>query len=149
MDDLVRILTDFGGILWQLLQLLVVEVGGMILKWSLLITWVALCLWAIDWRKMWPRLAAGAWAPLTLIAGTITLVWGWMFPSEAVILGTITLPNFWWQLLAMGGIVSIALICGWLQGVLGCYPAEVELQPATGDGHGHSHPDGLAPAHEH
>jgi hypothetical protein len=116
------------------------ETKHMLICLTLLAVWTAWCLFAIDWRKLWPWLAQGAWAPLVLIALMIAAVWAWMAPGTLPILG-LTLPNFFWQLLAMGLIVGFGLFCGWLQGLLQWYPAEVELYPVGvhADDHAHSH----------
>jgi len=149
MHDLGQVLIDLGNLLWELVRLLVVEVGGLALQWSLGIAWIAFCLWAIDWRKLWPRLAEGAWAPLALLATMIGLVWGWMFPSEMLVLGKITVTNFWWQLLAVGTVVGVGFFCGWLQGVFGWHPTDVPLEPPPPHGHDHEHAHEHAPAHGH
>jgi hypothetical protein len=49
-----------------------------------------------------------------------------------------TIPNFWWQLGGVGLLVGTALFCGWLQGVLGWTPEEIDLEPPVhAAAHGH------------
>jgi hypothetical protein len=49
-------------------------------------------------------------------------------------------PNFLWQLGAVGALAAIALFCGWLQGYFGWTPEEVSVEPApAAHGHGHDH----------
>jgi hypothetical protein len=94
------------------------------------------CLWAVNWRLAWPVLAAGGWAPLTLIALMAALVWSRVWPSTAVLFGVIPVPNVLWQLGAVGLLVGVALFCGWLQTRLGWFPAEIDLEPPV---HAHDH----------
>jgi hypothetical protein len=145
MENLQQILGELFVALWRLFL-----VGGaLVLQWALLIAWIAWCLWAVDWRKMWPRLAEGAWAPLVLLALMISAVWSWIAPSSYSCLG-VMLPNFAWQLLAVGLIVGLGLFCGWLQLVLRWHPAglDVDAAPAHGDDHGHGHGEHGHESHE-
>jgi hypothetical protein len=109
---------------------------------ALLVIWVAWCLFAIDWRKLWPRLAEGGWAPLVLLTLMIAGVWSWMAPGTCNCLG-IPVPTFWWHVLATALIVGLGLFCGWLQMLMHWHPTEVELHPAPAHGHDHGH------GHEH
>jgi hypothetical protein len=49
--------------------------------------------------------------------------------------------SFWRQLANIVLLVALTLLCGWLQGVMGWTPVEMELEPpadsAGHDGHGH------------
>ena len=103
---------------------------------ALLSVWVGWCLGAIDWRKLWPRLADGAWAPLVLLTLMIAGVWSWISPGACTCLG-ITIPSLWWHLLATALLVGLGLVCGWLQILAGWHPTEVELHPAAVHGQGH------------
>jgi hypothetical protein len=93
------------------------------------------CVWwlaAVNWKKLWPALAQGAWAPAVLLLVMATLVWSRLVPGE---LG--------WQLTVVGSLACLALFCGWLQGSFGWTPPEIVLEPAAETGHDHFH------AHEH
>jgi len=92
--------------------------------------WCAWWLFCVDWTKAWPVLAKGGWAVCVLMAFLAALVWSALFPHR---------PNFWWQLGAVSLLAAAALVCGWLQGVLGWTPAEVTFDPPADahDGHGH------------
>jgi hypothetical protein len=130
---------------WQgLLEQLAVLLGKILekliqdaLAWSLLIVWLAWSLWGINWKKVWPVLAGGAWVPLVLVMVLAALVWSQMFPGECEFLGLWVIPNFWWQLGDVCLIVAATFFCGWLQGVLGWQPVEVNLEPPAPTGHGH------------
>jgi hypothetical protein len=117
-----------------------VELLALGLQWSLLLAWVAWWLWGVNWKKAWPVLARGAWAPAVLLLLVSALVWSRLTPSEGSFLGLITVPNFWWQLGAVGLLAALTLFCGWLQGVMDWAPAEISLEPpAPTAHHGHGH----------
>jgi hypothetical protein len=100
--------------------------------------WCAWWLWAVDWKKAWPVLAQGAWAPVVLLGLLGALVWSRISPSECDCLAVVRIPNFWWRLGGVAALAATALFCGWLQGRLGWAPAEVDLEPppeAPGRGH--------------
>jgi hypothetical protein len=109
---------------------------------GVLVVWM---LWAVDWRRAWPVLAAGGWLPLTLIGLMAAFVWSRVWPSTAILFGVVFVPNILWQLGAVGLLIGLALFCGWLQTRLGWYPPEIDLEPpahgpesahaATHDGH--------------
>jgi hypothetical protein len=102
--------------------------------------WVVFWVWAVDWRKLWPLLGQGGWAPLVLLMVAVALAWSQLDPSTSVRLG-FPVPNFWWQLAVVAFLVATALFCGWLQGSFGWAPPEVELEPpgAPGQHHAHGH----------
>ncbi|MCI0379965.1 MAG: hypothetical protein L0215_20480 [Gemmataceae bacterium] len=107
------------------------------MQWSLLIAWFAWWLLAVNWKKTWPALAQGAWAPVVLLMLVAALAWSRIAPSEYNI-GFAYVANFWWQLGAVGLIAAATLFCGWLQGVFHWAPAEISLEPpAHAEGHGH------------
>ena len=131
-----------GNTLWQLVLVLgqlFVEIGGLLLTWSLLIAWLSWWLWAVNWRKAWPQLASGGWAPVALLIVMAALVWASIAPSNCDCLRVVMVPNFWWQLGGVSLLAAIALFCGWLQGVLGWYPAEIEIGPPAFVAAGHPH----------
>jgi hypothetical protein len=137
MTELSNILQQLGADLINLFTIL----ARLAAPWWPVLVWVAFWLWAVDWRKLWPRLAEGAWAPLTLIGIMVALIWSSLSP-EPYSIGGVELVVFWWQLLAVATLISSALFFGWLQCVAGWYPAEIAIEaPATG-GHGHDHGQG-------
>ena len=116
-----------------------VELLRLGLVWSLLLAWVAWWTFAVDWKKTWKVLAQGAWVPLVLLAVTGAFVWSRIEPGKWNLLNVVAVPNFWWQLLAVGLLVGLTLFCGWLQGVFGWTPAEVSLEPPATAGHDPHH----------
>ncbi len=112
--------------------------------------WMAFWLWAVDWRKVWPVLAAGAWAPCVLLILLISLVWSRVSPAPCDCIG-VRLPNFWWQLGSVAALAGCALFSGWLQGVIHYAPLDVPVEPpAHADhGHGHGHDHGHDQGHDH
>jgi hypothetical protein len=118
------------------LWLLLVEVFRLSLTYALLIAYVAWWLWGVNWQKLWPTLSRGAWAPLVLLTVIAALAWAEIAPATWH-----GIPNFWWQLGASGLLVGLALFCGWLQGVFGWTPPEMNLGAATASVHNHGHGD--------
>jgi hypothetical protein len=111
--------------------------------------WCAWWLWGVNWKKAWPMLAAGGWAPVVLLMIVATLVWSRLSQGPWS-LGAVVVPNVWWQLGGVCVLAAIALLCGWLQGWFGWTPAEISLEPpAEHDDHGHheAHPSHNGPAH--
>jgi hypothetical protein len=131
---------------WQLfLQVLIdlAKLVGSLLslagQWWLLIAWFAWWLLAVNWKKVWPVLAQGAWLPVLFLLVIAALAWSRMFPSHRNVLG-VTVANFWWQFGATLLLGASALFAGWVQGLIGWTPVEVELEPpASADSHGHAH----------
>jgi hypothetical protein len=111
------------------LATLFVEIGALALRHILLIAWVAWWLWAVDWAKAWGMLAKGGWVVVVLLSLISARVWASVAPGSFDVLGLVEIGNFWWQLGAVALIVLLALFCGWLQGVFGWAPAEVDLEP--------------------
>jgi hypothetical protein len=105
-------------------QLFALALGGI-----LMIIWIVWWLWAVNWQKAWPTLASGAWMPALLLCVLAALVWSRIAPSEGNVLGVVALGNFWWQLGAVGLLACLALVCGWLQGLMNWAPAEISLDP--------------------
>ena len=114
-QNIVELVTVLGRLALQLLQF----VGS----WSLLIAWIAWWLWGVHWKKTWPVLAQGAWAPALLLLVLVALAWSQISQG----------PSFLSRLVCVSGLAAIALFCGWLQGVFGWAPAEVQLEPPTSD----------------
>jgi hypothetical protein len=90
--------------------------------------WCAWWLWGVNWKKAWPVLAGGAWAPVVLLMVMAALVWSRIAPASCDCLG-FPVANFWWQLGAVGALVTLALFCGWVQGRLDWTPQEINLEP--------------------
>lgn len=120
----------------QVLTRLAMELLEQSLTHALLLAWLAVALCGINWKKMWPVLATGAWAPGVLLLLISAVVWASLVPEPCTCLGFMTVPNFWWQLGAVGLVAALTLVCGWLQGVLGWTPPEIDLTPPP-PGHGH------------
>lgn len=131
MDFLTRIFSGFAQIAGGLAEL------GLALwetaaAWALLILWIVWWLAAVDWRKMWPVLGRGGWAPLFLLVVLAALVWSRLDATERFA------PVFWWHLAAVSALVLLAFVCGWLQGILQCAPPEISVNPPPTH-HAHSH----------
>ena len=128
--------------LQQIVTLLLALIGELVqyvLGWSLLIVWVAWWLWGVNWKKAWPVLSQGAWAPFMRLALAGAMVWSQLAPSNCTCLGFVTVPNFWWQLGGVGLLLAVTLFCGWLQGVFQWAPAEIDLEPPAPAAHDHGH----------
>ncbi len=107
-----------------------------------ILLWIVFWLCCVNWRKTWPVLAQGGWAPVVLLMFISAEAWSRIAPGDCNCLGFMTVPNFWWQLGSVCTLVAIALFCGWLQTISGWAPPEIRLEPqpgAHGHGHGHSH----------
>ena len=147
-------LVDLGKTLWQLGTLLLTLLGWLLLllvRWSLLAAWLAWWLWGVNWRRAWPVLAQGAWAPLMLLLLVAALAWSRIAPAEYNLWGFWIIPNFWWQLGAVSLLALTALFCGWLQGRLNWAPPDVQIEldsSAVDATHGHEHPVGTLHGHE-
>jgi hypothetical protein len=127
--------------LFLILMSLLADLSRFASHWLLLIVWVAWWLWAVNWQRVWPVLARGAWLPVVLLLVMAALVWSQLAPSDCNCLGFITVANFWWQLGAVGSMGALTLFCGWVQGYFGWTPPEIDLEPAAPAGHesGHGH----------
>lgn len=132
MVELFQTLWQLVTVLWTLL----VQVLHLILVWALLLAWLAWALFAVNWRKAWPTLAAGAWVPVVLLGVLAALVWANLEPYPAFAFA----PPFWSHLAAVTLVAAATLFLGWLQGVLGWCPPEIDLEPpAAAHDHGHAH----------
>ncbi len=112
--------------------------GGILVAW---------CLWAVNWRRLWPVLADGGWAPLVLIGLMAAACWSLIWPVDAVVFGFLRVPNGLWQVGSAGVLIGVALFCGWLQTRWGWSPPEIVLEPPAHapaphghDDHGHAEP---------
>jgi hypothetical protein len=111
-----------------------------LLPWAL---WVVFWLCCVNWKKAWPVLAQGGWAPVVLLLFISAEVWSRIAPGACGCLGFMIVPNFWWQLGFVCTLAAIALFCGWLQSLTGWSPVEVSVEPApVAHGHGHDHHGG-------
>jgi hypothetical protein len=126
-------LTQLGEVFWALWTLVLALLAFIaallphVLGVGLWCVWWAL---GVNWKKMWPALAEGGWAPLVLLMVAITLAWSRIVPGQ--------LP---WQIVVVGGLVGLALFCGWLQTYFGWSPPEIAVEPVghADDHHGHDH----------
>lgn len=136
MAELVQ---TFGELLFVLGKL-VVEIVQLGWKASLLIGWIAWWLLGVNWQRVWPVLGQGAWVPALLTGILTALICSQAIPYSSICLGVVRVANtFWWQLGVMGMLMISALLCGWVQGIFGWAPGEVELQPTpTPAEHGHT-----------
>ena len=126
--QLLQVLTELARVLGDLFLVL----GRVVVAWALLIVWIAWWLWGVNWKRVWPVLARGAWAPLLLLLVIVALVWSQIAPA-------VRLPNFWWQLGALILLLLLTLFCGWLQGVFNWAPAEIDLEPPPTHTHNGAH----------
>lgn len=100
------------------------------------------CLFAVNWRKAWPVLAAGGWAPLVLIGIMGAAVWSVVVPQSLHIPQIGVVPSGIWHFLAAGMLVGLVLFCGWVQSRWGYSPEEFNLdEPAHHHHHDHGHHD--------
>jgi hypothetical protein len=60
--------------------------------------WVAWWLGGVNWKKAWPVLAGGAWAPLILLGLIAAGVWSRLDESDLPVDGWFRVPNFLWKL---------------------------------------------------
>jgi hypothetical protein len=121
---------------------LILEIGALAVRHALLIAWVAWWLGGVNWTRAWSILAKGGWVVVALLTVLAALVWAALAPGSYDCLGLFSIGNFWWQLGAVALVVLVALFCGWVQGVFGWAPAEIELAPAVAghaDQHGSAH----------
>lgn len=136
--------------LWEALKQLYLAIENLVrdvpASSLLILAWVAWWLWAVNWKRAWPVLARGAWAPLVLLIVITALSWSMIAPRNCSCLGFVTIANFWWQLGYVVLIAGLAFFCGWLQEVFGIHPIEVNLEPVE---HHHGHDHGHGGHHEH
>ncbi len=100
--------------------------------------WCAWWLWCVDWSKLWPTLATGAWAPAVLFVLMGGVVWGLLDPNGFGAPGAVVPAHVGMAV----GLAIVAMFCGWLQGVAGWTPPEFPVHPAPaahGHDHGHGH----------
>jgi hypothetical protein len=129
LQTLEHLLLDLGTLIVQFL--------GLALQWGVLLAWLAWWLLAVNWKKVWPVLAQGAWAPLVLLVFLTAMVWSRLDPVPCRCLDVMTIANFWWQLFGVTLVVGLTFLCGWVQALLGWEPAEVNLEPPTTSDHAH------------
>jgi hypothetical protein len=103
--------------------------------------WMGFWLFAVNWKKLWPALAAGAWMPVVLLGVMAATVWSRIAPGPGPCLGFVTLPNTLWQLGSVAGLIGLALFSGWLQGQFGYTPHQMSVEPPPAE-HGHPHHHG-------
>ena len=134
---------DIWDSLWNLgvdLGALVAGVLALAMRWSLVIAWVVFWLWAVNWKKLWPVLAHGAWVPFVLLMVIAAIAWSRLDPTDCTCLGFVTVPNFWWHLGGVSLLMALTFLCGWVQGLFGWEPAELDLQAPVITPHSHDNP---------
>jgi hypothetical protein len=120
----------------------IVELLNTVLLWLLvLVPWVLWWLLAVNWRKAWPMLAEGGWAPVVLLMLMTSMAWAMIDARPCDCLGFVVVPNGWWQLGYVSMLMALALVCGWLQGYFGWTPAEISVEPPPAE---HLHHEGHA-----
>jgi hypothetical protein len=128
----------------------VARVFGFVAALVPVLLWMAFWLLAVDWKKFWPYLKQGAWVPFVLIGLMAALGWSRIAPDPCNCIPFVTIGNFWWQLGSVGTLYALALFAGWLQGLLGYTPVEVNFEPVASHGHGgHGHHDHGTASHGH
>jgi hypothetical protein len=110
---------------------------AVVLPLALWCVWWLLC---VDWKKLWPVLGLGGWAPAVLLVLMAGAAWARLCPGDLAWSGY-SLPAPAWQFGAAVGLACLAMICGWLQGVIGWKPPEFPVHPPAGE-HGHAHAHG-------
>jgi hypothetical protein len=105
----------------------------------LLLVWVAWWLLAVNWRKAWPMLADGGWAPALLLIIIASMAWAMIDARSCNCLGFVVVPNGWWQLGYISTLAALALMCGWVQGYFEWTPPEISVEPPPAE---HIHHDG-------
>ncbi len=115
--------------------------------------WCVWFLWGVNWKKLAPVLMGGAWAAVVLLMLVAASAWSRIMPADHLLFDLVPIPNFWWQLGYVTALVLVALFCGWLQGVFGWTPREIDLEPPAyghhDHGHGHDHGGHAGPARTH
>ncbi len=145
-------MTDLLDNLWQLWEALAAVLRpllALLLRLLPLLLWFGFWLLAVNWRKAWPVLAAGAWIPVVLLAVTAGFVWAHVQPGAGRYLGVLPLPTYYWHLANVSTLVGVALFAGWLQGVLGWAPPEINVDPVVHATHHEPNGRHHGPAHAH
>ncbi len=123
-------LISLGNLLNALLQLFL-ALWGLIYSQLPILLWIVFWFCCVNWKKLWPVLAQGAWVPVLLLVFITAEAWS-----------RISQGDFWWRLGSVCVLAAVALVCGWLQTISGWTPPEMRLEPqaiAPGHGHGHGH----------
>jgi hypothetical protein len=136
VNDYWSLFLQLFSILGQILAPLIQSAAS----WLLLLVWIAWWLWAVNWKKVWPVLAQGGWLVVSLLVIIGALVWSMIAPDTGYLLGGLVGSAFWRHLVLVALLALVALVCGWLQGMLGWEPAEIDLEPpvaVAGPAQGH------------
>ncbi|HJT79006.1 MAG TPA: hypothetical protein VJ739_17555 [Gemmataceae bacterium] len=139
MSPLLQQLGQQLGAVFHTLGRLLYEVGAAFPLWPLLLVWVVVWLLAVNWQRLGPLLRRGGWAPAVLLLVLAALVWSQIAPDAVPWAIVPPLPSFWWQVAVMVELALLALFCGWLQGVFGWAPPEINLEPPAAPAHGPDH----------
>lgn len=94
-------------------------------------------LFAVNWQRLWPILREGGVIPLTLLLVLVALVWSQVAPENVSLFGVASIGNFWWQVVVVGLVSSLACLAGWLQERYSWFPPEIALEPQGAHGHDH------------
>jgi hypothetical protein len=113
MEQLLTSLVD----LFQALWLVLVALLTVLAPWTPLIAWLAFCLFAIDWIKVWPNIVRGGWIGLVLIGLVATVIWAVIAPPSggAHYLFGLTVSNFVGKLVYVTSMLVMMLMCGSVQ----------------------------------
>ncbi|GBD37683.1 hypothetical protein HRbin36_02819 [bacterium HR36] len=130
MTELLQVLRDLS---FDFLRLLLV-LANLIMRYALLLGWLAWWLGLVDWREFWPVLRRGGWVPLVLGFGLVSyLAWllGIALPG-ATELGALA------PIATCLALLASVLLCGWLQTVFAWYPVEISFEtPGQSEHVGH------------
>src|SRR5262249_28466635 len=107
-----------------------------------ILLWIVWWLWAVNWTKAWAALAQGAWVGVVLLVLLAAMAWSHIDQSPWAVAGIGSVPSSWASLACVSAFTALALFCGWLQGVMGWTPAELDLEPAEDHGHAAEHNHG-------
>jgi len=126
-DTLAQLLNILGSLATAVGEL-ILWLGRLVFTNWLLIVWIAWWLWGVNWNKTWQVLARGAWVPVALLMVVTALVWSEMTQGA----------GFLWRFGEVCLVAAVTFFCGWLQGVFGWTPAEIDLEPPAGAAHDHA-----------
>jgi len=126
-DTLVQLLDILSSLVTAVGEL-ILWLGRLVFTNWLLIVWIAWWLWGVNWNKTWQVLARGAWVPVALLMVVTALVWSEMTQGT----------GFLWRFGEVCLVAAVTLFCGWLQGVFGWTPAEIDVEPRAGAAHDHA-----------
>ncbi len=103
--------------LFQALWLVLVALLTILAPWTPLIAWLAFCLFAINWVRVWPDIARGGWIGLVLIGLVAAVVWAVIAPPAggSHFFFGLTVSNFVGKLVYVTSILVMMFMCGSVQ----------------------------------